>query len=1220
MKPYSKKKLMTSIAALAVSTLSAMAGPIQPIVELYLHNEQAPYGRGKEKLTNGSGMNNLDEWGADDWPAGQGEPSTWTATNNGWTSEYKRPKLDVATYGKMGYVIMDLGAAKDLENLYIWHARENNTRYAALFNVYAGDPTADGFVTPVNGPTNGDLIDYTFDGGPGWEKINGSELVGTWRGSEVVDMTGFNGRYVALEILDNGGGGDTGFAELAVTIVDNDPPVIASAVPADDSTGASPFAPLVATFNEDIALLGAGSITITDSTDGTDTRTIALPDAGVTVSGGVLSIALSTPLEFSTDYEVSISAGAVRDVAVGENEYAGTSSGEWTFSTIVEDTSPPVISETTPADDATEQAPGVTLVATFDENILAGAGNIVLYNVTDGAAEQTIAASDTTQVSIADNVLTISPATALPGNKEIAVQIASDAITNYSNVAFAGTNDNVTWSFNVTDTTRYTGPEGRFNRDYWNIADYWSAGVPSGTLNAIIPAGKYASGQSDAVPYSGNLTLENNAIIELGQGNNATLVNMLGGGTITLNEGSRIYMRNKPSSTHANPLVVAANSELRIGLSTSAHHTNRTWTGEISGSGLLSVYTTNNQKLFLSGDNSSWTGGFIAGDGLSANKSSTIEGDATNSLGSGPITIGDGVTLAIDAADATVGTDSTLSVSGNPSSREGGKKLKMNANDSIGILYIDGSAQPTGTYGAVDSGADYEFSWISGSGLLTVTQIPFDDSAPVLTSTSPADDATNVPNTNSLVATFDEDVYVGSGNITIKLSANDSVLETFDVTSSAGVSVSGNTVTITPSAELPGPREYYVQVDATAFVNLSGLAYAGISDTTSWSFTAADPSLPWTPAAIGAYMWLDADDTDTLTIEGSGVSVWADKSGNDRNATQTTDSRRPGTGARTIGGKNAVEFTYNSTYFQIDSFDLMGQEAWVVLHQDASDFTVLGGGGNAQTTLLSSGKMRLWKGSRPYNGDAQSSAVALQTDHTLGWLAHTDNKKYSVNGTLEVTSEVPTGAPQTVSQIGKSQYAGADGLMGELIVTNGMLSTADRQRMEGYLAHKWGTTGSLPEDHPYKSASPTFGNEDPVGPVDPPETGFAAWASGSETFAGDANGDGVADGLAFLLGAADPSADASGLLPSMANTAEGLQLSFTMLDSASRGNAALSIKHSGDLSSWTSLAIPDSDAVTDGVTFTITGTGTLSVTATIAHSHAVAGKLFGQLSADDGED
>ena len=83
MKPYSKKKLMTSIAALAVSTLSAMAGPIQPIVELYLHNEQAPYGRGKEKLTNGSGMNNLDEWGADDWPAGQGEPSTWTATNNG---------------------------------------------------------------------------------------------------------------------------------------------------------------------------------------------------------------------------------------------------------------------------------------------------------------------------------------------------------------------------------------------------------------------------------------------------------------------------------------------------------------------------------------------------------------------------------------------------------------------------------------------------------------------------------------------------------------------------------------------------------------------------------------------------------------------------------------------------------------------------------------------------------------------------------------------------------------------------------------------------------------------------------------------------------------------------------------------------------------------------------------------------------------------------------
>ena len=131
---------------------------------------------------------------------------------------------------------------------------------------------------------------------------------------------------------------------------------------------------------------------------------------------------------------------------------------------------------------------------------------------------------------------------------------------------------------------------------------------------------------------------------------------------------------------------------------------------------------------------------------------------------------------------------------------------------------------------------------------------------------------------------------------------------------------------------------------------------------------------------------------------------------------------------------------------------------------------------------------------------------------------------------------------------------------------------------------------------------------------------YATWATGNEAFDGDANGDGISNGMAFLMGAADPSADARGLMPAMANTAEGLQLSFTMLDSASRGDATLNLMHSADLGTWTEVAIPESDAVTDGVTFTITGTGTLNVTATIAHSHAVDGKLFGRVGASEGGD
>jgi hypothetical protein len=125
------------------------------------------------------------------------------------------------------------------------------------------------------------------------------------------------------------------------------------------------------------------------------------------------------------------------------------------------------------------------------------------------------------------------------------------------------------------------------------------------------------------------------------------------------------------------------------------------------------------------------------------------------------------------------------------------------------------------------------------------------------------------------------------------------------------------------------------------------------------------------------------------------------------------------------------------------------------------------------------------------------------------------------------------------------------------------------------------------------------------------------------TFNGDTNGDGVQDGLAFLLGAANPDDNALGLLPTVTETSGGLVMAFDMLDSASRGTATLSVEHSSDLGisdAWTTVAVPDSDGgPTDGVTFLVgTASGSPSVhsvTATIGSSEAAAGKLFGRLKA-----
>ena len=41
----------------------------------------------------------------------------------------------------------------------------------------------------------------------------------------------------------------------------------------------------------------------------------------------------------------------------------------------------------------------------------------------------------------------------------------------------------------------------------------------------------------------------------------------------------------------------------------------------------------------------------------------------------------------------------------------------------------------------------------------------------------------------------------------------------------------------------------------------------------------------------------------------------------------------------------------------------------------------------------------------------------------------------------------------------------------EIIIINSV-EDSDRQKVEGYLSHKWGLTGNLPSDHPYKNTAP----------------------------------------------------------------------------------------------------------------------------------------------------
>ena len=115
---------------------------------------------------------------------------------------------------------------------------------------------------------------------------------------------------------------------------------------------------------------------------------------------------------------------------------------------------------------------------------------------------------------------------------------------------------------------------------------------------------------------------------------------------------------------------------------------------------------------------------------------------------------------------------------------------------------------------------------------------------PTLSSSNPSDGQTDVPIDTNIVLTFSEIVRVGTGNIVLHKASDDSVVETFDVTSDVSGSESTE-ITINPSADLEKEVGYYVKIASTAIVDLSNNSYAGISDTTTLNFTTG--TLPTNP-------------------------------------------------------------------------------------------------------------------------------------------------------------------------------------------------------------------------------------------------------------------------------------------------------------------------------------------------------------------------------------
>ncbi|MCR6719962.1 MAG: Ig-like domain-containing protein [Chitinophagaceae bacterium] len=112
---------------------------------------------------------------------------------------------------------------------------------------------------------------------------------------------------------------------------------------------------------------------------------------------------------------------------------------------------------------------------------------------------------------------------------------------------------------------------------------------------------------------------------------------------------------------------------------------------------------------------------------------------------------------------------------------------------------------------------------------------PVDEDPPAITALSPNNNATNIATNTSLSISFNETIQKGSGEIRLRLVADNSVVQSWDINSSS-VQLSGNQISWTASA-LAVNTAFYVEWDEGVVKDMSGNNLPATSGASVWTFT-----------------------------------------------------------------------------------------------------------------------------------------------------------------------------------------------------------------------------------------------------------------------------------------------------------------------------------------------------------------------------------------------
>jgi hypothetical protein len=237
----------------------------------------------------------------------------------------------------------------------------------------------------------------------------------------------------------------------------------------------------------------------------------------------------------------------------------------------------------------------------------------------------------------------------------------------------------------------------------------------------------------------------------------------------------------------------------------------------------------------------------------------------------------------------------------------------------------------------------------------------------------------------------------------------------------------------------------------------------------------------------GLKLWLDASDTSTISLSGSSVTRWADKSGNTFDFVQATAADQPSSGINTKNGLNVISFASD----KMQSEDAASTWTFMSNATGCTVFMVIEVTGTNNPSILDNeGQQSSSPGfaitrtnatSRidHYVENASNQIVILnQPSSSMSvnvWYYFTvlsdpnngtaaDRSKISMNNGSFLQSNtssntLSTANPQFTLGIGPppgGQSNPGTYKIGEIVICEGLVSQTDIDKMDSYLATKWG--------------------------------------------------------------------------------------------------------------------------------------------------------------------